>query len=288
MSGETFDEFNALVLQEDETEAWEINHQYDELASEEFSGDLLDHAIKRAHERLAESRYGAEAFGYQVVRDARLWWNYRNAYFNEKVVPELPADEVDDMAEFHGMEQEDINYQLEELKNPLYYLFYSQLEAYRAKHVRHGEIVDPFTLEKDYALTILMNVMDEMLDQPSAMEDSDQSKTAKVVLATENEVTDFVLRREYHQLNGGSMYYLDGFLPVSGANNGGGHQTFIKCRIAETPGSIMARCVYMLNGQVLSGLQIIDLAEELSPSKQFSLHRTSSPVPELAGRAGRG
>lgn len=292
---ETLDRFAALVYQGEETEAYEINRHYDELVNEGFAGNILEHAVRRAHERLAQDRYGGDAFGYQIVRDARLWWEYRNAYFNDRLVDELRVSELYDRAETHAIEQEYIDGQLQNLSNPIYFLLYSQLETYRNRHARNGELVDPFDLERKYSLAILMNVMDESVEAPTATTHPDGSKSNRFALTAPDETLDFWISRAYDPVRREVSYSLEGYLPLKPDNNGGGPEKFMRCAVNESPAGLESSCKYLIRGQKgenieqveLTGLQLLDMADDLSVSKRFALRRPNSPIPELAEQRGQ-
>jgi hypothetical protein len=165
----TLENFHKSYLARDHAEANLINEAYDILATAGVE-DPLKSAIDAVEFDLSDKEStlykenpdlqlpNVEDFGYEQVKKAYRWWNYRNAYIRD--LPVGPAD----MERLHS-EQADSGAYLH-AGNALFIAAFAQLDEERL--FMESTIADALAYEKELFYESLINTFDKMLEDESS------------------------------------------------------------------------------------------------------------------------
>ncbi|MGH7239332.1 MAG: hypothetical protein ACREHG_04605 [Candidatus Saccharimonadales bacterium] len=248
-------------------------------ALERFDALVRAEDTPNTEEAQAVLRYSdGREFSFEIVRDARRWWNYRNAYFNT-----VSVAAIDDPAllRFAGKafshEQYEAN-RLLERDDPLYFGAFARLENIRARAPDGERRVNPFYMERRYGTLILMNVMDEILDGPSGFPLSGTDTEAIVKHQYSRLHMQALLMRHYDGFD--SSYSLQSFQQMPLGHNY--RQPDLESEIMEHRRGVR----YLLShGRNLtlplgenSSLEPLEIARSLPSSGNFSMERPYSEV----------
>jgi hypothetical protein len=188
------------VFEEDYLEAHTIDWHFSLLRSDlgpDNRKQLLSTAIMSAHDSLvSRSIPGSEEFGYETAMYAWRWLRYRQAHLQDTqpLYMELDRDielhdnETTDIKHRHGLDEEFDSYkekftfyagQLDDARQqllqrtPVFFETFADLEAERTRHERESEgafvvepfVLDPFTIEKEFAVRSLCRALDRIMVQ---------------------------------------------------------------------------------------------------------------------------
>lgn len=169
--------FQRQVLSEDHEEALSVDAAFEDLVAYEWNPK--DRLIHATHIATAQAFYAARkrnnipvAVGedeYPAYRDARRWWNFRNAYLQKmdvgfgQNVPETPSYYMDTTKDLFAQQMLAGIHLIE--GNPFYIRFYESLEHQRVDNERNGRpFRQPLFVEDTQSLEILCDTIDEVLD----------------------------------------------------------------------------------------------------------------------------
>lgn len=284
------EEFNNLVLTDDEREARVINDFYDGPEARKLSGpDRLEQAINQAHEHLTPDLPAyARGFDYQVGRDALRWLGYRDTRL-------LAATNDGYDHVYSGMlrdrqaEQDEASNFLK-VSDPFYFGFYAKLEAIRARRESSGQIMNmPFELEDDYALTVLMNSMDHILRSPQTV-CLDNISAFQTTSDVGPESPDYSIIRKFAGPKTAytlSLYDLEGGPDNNPALGGSGRKPEITYILTESPEGLFTECetrnypgLFPMSKRRLAE-NACALIRQMSGG-HYTFERPGSPIPELA------
>lgn len=173
----------------DHQEAHLIDHFYNQLAREGYDGDVTAAAIGMAEEQLAPYMPNAESFGYETARKALRWRDWRAAFLADQ------EKRGDFDATAHWAEHEQAETRIGQ-RDHMYVVSFAKLSAIRLERERRaGRIRDPIRLERNLALTGLMNVLDLAVEDDEAVYMIDERYRRAVIGARAPIKTD-VVRRE--------------------------------------------------------------------------------------------
>lgn len=177
------DRFEAMVYQQDETEAWLIHEKYLPNAGIK---DALQSAINEVERDLRQDYPGPQDIDFETVKKAKRWWNYRGAFLKDikQVYEQLDNDSEGDPWQ-HGLEPEFVSYadKFESEQSlqkemgryivdgdPYYLQLFSTLFAYKRHLEERGAfLLNPMDAEENFALRGLLNVLDDRLSQDDAV-----------------------------------------------------------------------------------------------------------------------
>ena len=261
------------------------------MLSQESASFVVGKAVEAAHQELAaQTPYATDKFGYEVARDALLWCQYRNAYLQDWInsVAEVRAEglgapedyeELDEEIEWLESQQEASTPLIEAGDSYTYYLF-AQLEALRKSRENQGETIpDPLEMEQMFTKTKIMNSLDRLLEEESAIRLISDDGVIETFISRRNQgdasiaANCLVIREEYQNK---CNYTLMLFSPDE-------ENAFIgEGAIVETPQGIEADFEEL---QYRLGLDEFSLAQLLCEGGEDVTQRPASPIKELAGRA---
>jgi hypothetical protein len=173
MSHEARDNFERQFENRDHLEALEINQHFDSLYDVDHPvKDILNQAVEISDGVMADKVPHGDEWGYENVKRAFRWWNYRTALEHDDA-PNLSQDLVIELGEARNA----IGDQLL-AGDPLIVAWYAMADNVRFNEDRRGNAADnTVKIENRAAVELFLNCLDTALDGPFGQAVSDDYRT---------------------------------------------------------------------------------------------------------------